>query len=160
MIVEERTAVRVILIDPKNRVLLLGARDPSDGRRVWLMPGGGIEKDESLEGAARRELAEELHLPDLPLLHGPVWKRHHHFRWDGREIIQHEWFLVGHLTQTLPAEAIRPDGPEGDYSIEARWLSLDELGGWSEIVAPRRLAELLPPILAGDLPLSPIDTGV
>lgn len=40
---EERTSVRVILIDPDERVLALGARDPDDGRDVWFLPGGGVE---------------------------------------------------------------------------------------------------------------------
>ena len=46
---EVRTAARVILIDTAERVLLLGARDPADGRVVWFVPGGGVEADESLE---------------------------------------------------------------------------------------------------------------
>lgn len=157
---EERTAVRVILIDPDNRVLMVGARDPDDGRNVWFLPGGGLEDTEGLEDNARRELLEELSLEDLPELHGPVWKRNHHFTWDGREIIQHEWFLVGHLAHAIPTERYRPPDNEGKYSIGARWLSVDELEAWPDIIAPRRLAQLLPSILAGALPPQPIDTGI
>jgi 8-oxo-dGTP pyrophosphatase MutT (NUDIX family) len=157
---EERTSVRVILIDPDERVLMLGARDPDDGREVWFLPGGGVEGTESLEDAARRELVEELSLDDLPELQGPVWKRNHHFTWDGREIIQHEWFLVGHLASAIPTEEVRPEGKEGEYSIGARWLSVDESEGWPDTIAPRRLAQLLPSVLAGNLPQQPIDTGI
>jgi 8-oxo-dGTP pyrophosphatase MutT (NUDIX family) len=158
--VEERTSVRVILIDPNDRVLVLGARDPDDGRNVWFLPGGGVEGTESLQDTARRELVEELSLDDLPELRGPVWKRDHHFTWDGREIIQHEEFLVGHLAQAIPTERVRPPGKEGEYLIGAHWLSVDELEAWPNIIAPRRLAQLLPAILAGDLPSEPIDTGI
>ena len=152
--------MRVILIDPEKRVLMLGARDPDDGRNVWVLPGGGVEGIESLQDAARRELVEELSLGELFELHGPVWKRDHHFTWDGREIIQHEWFLVGHLAQAIPTERVRPSGTEGQYSIGAHWLSVDELEAWPDIIAPRRLAQLLPAVLAGNLPTEPIDTGI
>ena len=45
----ERTSIRVILLDAADRVLLLGARDPDDGRTVWFMPGGGVEPGEQLQ---------------------------------------------------------------------------------------------------------------
>jgi 8-oxo-dGTP pyrophosphatase MutT (NUDIX family) len=160
-----RRAARVILIDGDDRVLLLAARDPADRRVVWFMPGGGVEPGETLQQAARRELAEEV--PDvagLPLV-GPVWtRRHAEFSWDGQLIDQSEWFFVARLDAPLDAARIGPaPGDEGRYFVGARWSSVDdiaELVAGGEIVAPRRLAELLPPILRGELPTEPIDTGV
>jgi len=156
-----RRSVRIILIAPDQRVLLLGARDPDDGRAVWFMPGGGIEPGETVEVAAQRELHEELGPSRADVdLEGPVWKRRHQFTWDGREIDQHEVFLVGHLHDPLVEIEIRPSGPEGAYFIGARWLAVDEIRGWPDTIAPRRLGELLPSILAGQYPDTPIDVGI
>lgn len=120
-----------------------------------------MEPSESLEEAARRELREELDIEDpLPLV-GPIWQREHRFVWDGRELLQHEWFFVargaiGHIDP----EQIRVPGHEGTYSVGAKWATVEALKTWSDIVAPRRLAELLPPVLRGEFPDQPIDTGI
>lgn len=156
--VNQRTSVRVILIDIDDRVLLLGARNPDDGRATWFLPGGGIEGSESLEEAARRELLEELGLDPVPT--GPVWHRDHQFTGDGRDILQHEWFFVAHLERPIPPEAIRIPDQEGGYSIGAKWLGVEDLKTWPDTVAPRPLPELLPPLIAGEFPPQPIDTGV
>jgi len=155
-----RRAARILLVDPRQRILLLAARDPADGRVVWFLPGGGIEPGESIEQAARRELHEEVGL-DRPLsLLGPVWTRHHEFTWNGRQVIQDEWFFVARLEAELDAASVQPAGAEGSFFEGARWAGVAELEAWSEIMAPRRLPELLLPILAGELPSEPIDTGV
>jgi 8-oxo-dGTP pyrophosphatase MutT (NUDIX family) len=151
--------VRVILLDEADRVLLLGARDPDDGRTVWFMPGGGVEPGESFTQAAQRELREELGVSGLAFT-GPVWTRYHDHTWDGRAIQQTDWFFVARISQPLPAERIKPPGPEGEYFVGARWLTLDEIRMSVDLIAPRRLAELLPALLAGDLPPTPIETGV
>jgi 8-oxo-dGTP pyrophosphatase MutT (NUDIX family) len=157
--VEERTAVRIILIDPDDRVLLFGARDPDDGRVVWVMPGGGIEPGETLEETAHRELLEETGI-EVERLQGPVWTREHEFTWDGRAIRYRERFMVGRISEHREVERGGMGAEELRYHVGVRWMSLDQIRASSDLIAPRRLGELLPPILAGDLPREPIETGV
>jgi 8-oxo-dGTP pyrophosphatase MutT (NUDIX family) len=154
-----RTSVRVILLDPDDRVVLLGAQDPDDGRTVWFMSGGGVEPGESFTQTAERELQEELGVAGLTFT-GPVWTRYHDHTWDGRAVQQTERFFVARTSRTVPAERIRPPGPEGDYFVGARWLTVGEIRDSTDLIAPRRLPELLPALLAGDFPLTPIETGV
>jgi 8-oxo-dGTP pyrophosphatase MutT (NUDIX family) len=56
-----RKAARVVLLDPAGRVLLLHASDPVDPAKGdwWEIPGGGVDRGESVEDAAPRELREE-----------------------------------------------------------------------------------------------------
>ena len=56
---EFRSAARLVVVDPYNRVLLLQHVRPS-GQRLWATPGGGLEDGETFEEAAAREAHEEL----------------------------------------------------------------------------------------------------
>jgi 8-oxo-dGTP pyrophosphatase MutT (NUDIX family) len=142
--------------------LLLSARDPATQLVFWFVPGGGVEEGESLEQAAVRELAEEVPQAAGIELRGPVWTRQLEFSWNRRRIYQTEFFFVGRLTEAFAAAEVDVGGAEAEFFEGARWASLADLTAWppESIMAPRRLAELLIPILAGDLPSVPIDAGV
>jgi 8-oxo-dGTP pyrophosphatase MutT (NUDIX family) len=51
-----RRAVRVLLVDHAQRVLLFRLRNPDTGVVFWLAPGGSVE---DARAAARREVYEE-----------------------------------------------------------------------------------------------------
>jgi 8-oxo-dGTP pyrophosphatase MutT (NUDIX family) len=59
-----RHAARVVLLDETRRVLL--ARFEYGGRVWWAAPGGGLERAETHEEAARREVKEEMGLKKSP----------------------------------------------------------------------------------------------
>lgn len=60
-----RKTVRGIIVDPGHKILLIkyldeaspSTRDFKNG--FWVMPGGGVEVDESFEAALKREIFEE-----------------------------------------------------------------------------------------------------
>ncbi|PKS11917.1 hypothetical protein jhhlp_001212 [Lomentospora prolificans] len=52
---KERTAVRVVVKDADNQVVILKVQNGN----YYKLPGGGVEPDESLIQAAEREVAEE-----------------------------------------------------------------------------------------------------
>jgi 8-oxo-dGTP diphosphatase len=54
----------------QNRVLL--CRQEKPGKEYWLLPGGGVEGGETLEGALKRELHEELGIVDELVFEGPI----------------------------------------------------------------------------------------
>ena len=157
-----RPAARLLILDPADRVLLFRVEDASFRDPVlWLTPGGGLEGDETYEQAAIRELTEETGI-DAPL--GPcVWVRRHTFAFQGRWYDQCErFFVVRAPSATTSSE--RWTDIERDVIKAHRWWSLDELArsdpASDGVFVPRRLAELLPPILAGRYPAEPVDTGV
>lgn len=57
MLPAPRIRVSVVLRDEANRVLLV--EHAKDNRRHWLLPGGGVERGETLASAAAREVGEE-----------------------------------------------------------------------------------------------------
>ena len=147
-----RVVARVLLLSDRNRLLLLHAHDWS-GRQWWMAPGGGLETGETFETAAQRELLEETGLV-VPIGQW-VWVRRHVYTWEGRSYDQYERFFVARSKELT----IAPQKTDV-YIDDHRWWSLDELVQSKDDFAPRRLAQLLPPILAGEYPDPALDCGV
>lgn len=152
-----RQAVRVVLLDPDDRVLLLWHARPGDDDH-WAPPGGGVEPGEDLRTAAARELAEEVGLAGVALAR-PVWLWQHCFRYHGRLIEQHETVYAARVpSPQVPGGAARHLVADG--IAEMRWWSLPELARCRKAVWPGGLAHLAPMLLHGDLdPELPRDLG-
>ncbi len=118
-----------------------------------MSPGGGLKTGETFEKAAQRELEEETGL--LLGIGQWVWIRRHVYTWEGQRHDQYERYFVAR-SKELTLAPPKADG----YVIGHRWWTLSELEQSNEDFAPRRLAHLLPPILAGEYPDSAIDCGV
>ncbi|MEZ5380891.1 MAG: NUDIX domain-containing protein [Microthrixaceae bacterium] len=154
-----RQAARVLALDTQGRVLLIKAHDPArpEAGSWWELPGGGIERGETSEHACMRELAEEGGVAHAQM--GPViWTQHVTFDFAGWHFDQDE---VIHLARV-------PEGGEslGAQRLEAfevmafedrRWWSAAELIEADVPTLPPGLAELMEPVVAGDVPATPID---
>lgn len=144
----KRRAVRVVVVDERERVLLLWHEAPHD-QPHWAPPGGGIEKEEGAEEAAMRELAEEAGLTGVELGR-PVWRWCHEFSFAGLPVRQEELIYVvrarhyelGTLTADQAADGI----------VDRRWWFLSDLAACRDEVWPPGLEALLPPVLAGTVP--------
>jgi 8-oxo-dGTP pyrophosphatase MutT (NUDIX family) len=155
----DRLAARVLLLDAENRLLLFHGIDPHvPDVTFWFTPGGGVELGESLEEAARRELAEETGCTDVRL-EGPAWTRTAEFSFEGEAIRQTETFYVARV----PAWDVDTRGFT-DLERRAvhahRWWRLAELEGTTDIVYPSALPRLLGELLRDGVPARPVEVGV
>jgi len=135
-----RPNVGVALFDAAGRVLI-ARRIGDDGPEVlvpgceWQMPQGGIDPDEDIEAAARRELFEETGVRSATLIGAhPEWLTYDFPRYDGppHKLAafrgqRQRWFAmrfqgVDGEIDLAPAEA----GAEPEFS-EWRWERLDRL---------------------------------
>jgi double-stranded uracil-DNA glycosylase len=150
----ERIAVRALVVDARERVLLLRFRTPG-GREFWATPGGAIEPGESEDDALRRELREEAGLRDFEL--GPaIWVRAHTFVWRGVTRQRERTFLVRvDEHDSAPELDLAEEGVHGH-----RWWTLAELEATTERLVPRRLPELVGDVLRHGPPDEPVDAGV
>jgi 8-oxo-dGTP pyrophosphatase MutT (NUDIX family) len=154
-----RPGSRVLLLDARERLLLFRIDDPEvDLRSFWITPGGALEESETFEEAARREVLEETGLADF-VLGLCVWLRPHVWRWGERWIASDErYFLARVDSNEVSLEGQEPH--ERSVLTEYRWWSLPELeAARDEVFVPRGLAALLAPLLAGDIPATPIEVG-
>lgn len=132
----EREAVRALVFDADNRVLLTQFRRPIGDETWWGSPGGGIDPGESHEEALRRELREEVGLHDFEL--GPVLYEHlGEFAWNRTLYRQHNTTYLVRVQEHQPQATIDLE-PEG--IAEVRWWSLEEIAGSTEQFAPPDLA--------------------
>ncbi|KNB51151.1 NUDIX hydrolase [Streptomyces caatingaensis] len=150
-----RRAARVVLLDERDRVLLLHGYEPEDPTETWwFTPGGGLEGDEDWEEAARRELAEETGITEIEL-GPPLWRRTCSFPFDGRRWDQEECYF---LARTREKGVWTGGGTELERrSVDGlRWWSCEELLATHETVYPTRLAELLRTLLDEGPPPVPV----
>jgi ADP-ribose pyrophosphatase YjhB (NUDIX family) len=151
-----RRAVRALVLDPDDRVLLVRFEFPDRG--VWATPGGGIEAGETDERALRRELLEEAGLETFEL--GPrIWVRTHVFELEGFDG-QHERYYLVRTPCFEPAPRLTRDELRQEGMSAMRWWTPAELAESDELFAPRRLPVLVAELVRDGPPAEPIDVGV
>ena len=146
-----------MVLDRDHRVLLIKSLDPANPANSswWEIPGGGMDPGETSAETAARELREEAGITRADI--GPVvWTQSVQFTFAGLFFDQDEYIHVAWTDQTELA------APTLEY-FEAmafqgsRWWTVDEVVNAETAFLPPRLPELLPALVAGDLPVSPID---
>lgn len=157
----ERNAVRMVVLDASNHVLLLHTRDqgnPAFGTS-WELPGGGMEPGETYIEAAIRELREETGIAvDRARVGKPTWRRDVEYTYRGERRFQHELVAMIRLDQDVPEvqNTQRVDFETEDY-FGHRWWAVDELACSDERFYPRQLPTLLRFFLAGHEIAEPLE---
>jgi len=133
----EREAVRALVVDADDRVLLVRFQRPVGDASWWGSPGGGIDPGESHESALRRELHEELGLADFEL--GPLLYEHHgEFPWAKQLYRQRNSTYLVRVDRHEPRATIDllPEGV-----VDVRWWTLEEMAASDVQFAPPDLVE-------------------
>ena len=118
-----------IMLANKEKKIFVGKR--IDNRAAWQMPQGGVDQDENIVDAAKRELKEEtgvssikiikksdkIYTYDLPdYLLGKIWKG----RFKGQE---QTWFLAQFLGED---DEINLDQKNAEFK-KWKWVNIDQL---------------------------------
>ena len=148
-----RQAVRGLLIDTSDRVLLMEQAFAGEAR--WVLPGGGIEAGEDHQSALRRELQEEVGLPEVfigPMVFRRTFLSEKMGRYDGQ--MNHVYLVPCHDFEpkpTMTADELAAEGVVG-----SRWWTVAEMEASSSEIRPESLAELTKQVLEFGAPEEPL----
>jgi TDG/mug DNA glycosylase family protein len=127
-----REAVRALLVDADDRIMLVQYENPVTHATWWGTPGGGIEPGEDHPTALRRELREELGLEEFDA--GPlVWTHERTFPWAQRLMHQVNDVYLVRVDAHEPQPTI---DLEEEAVVSYRWWTLDEIEATDERVTP------------------------
>lgn len=137
-----RATVRLLVIDPADRLLLFRDSDPNTGGSWWITPGGGIDAGEREIDAVLRELAEETaQIVAAADVLGPLARRHVVHGYSDRIVDQDDTFYAVR-TPAFEVDTAGYTEEEKITMLEHRWWSRPELLGTSQVIWPAVLLDL------------------
>ena len=157
-----RRAMRVLLVDGDDRLLLFRDSDPGlePVPVFWITPGGGVDPGESDAGAAIREIAEETGLAiGADDLVGPLAERVVVHGYSDVVTTQDElfWFV---RCEAFDVSTAGHTEVELATMTAHRWWSRSEVAHATEDIWPRDLLRIWDHVpAAGTRPDEPLDLG-
>ena len=124
-----RTGVGIVLLNDKNKIFV--GKRIDNPKKFWQMPQGGVDKNEELLQAAKRELKEETSIKSVELIKeldewleydlpknllGKLWKG----KYKGQK---QKWFIMKFLGNESEIN-VKTNHPE---FFEWKWIELDEI---------------------------------
>jgi len=146
----ERPAVRAIIVDPTDSLLLAhiksgGMRAPSQS--FWITPGGALEPNETPRDALIREMYEETCIKEhsIKKLYEPAaWYSEFVLTYKGAPTLFKESFFLIRLRERNDVSCEQnPDEREKSLISELRWWTPEELMTSQEMFFPVGLPQLV-----------------
>ena len=124
-----RTGVGIVLLNDKNKILV--GKRIDNPKKFWQMPQGGVDKNEELLQAAKRELKEETSIKSVELIKeldewleydlpknllGKLWKG----KYKGQK---QKWFIMKFLGNESEIN-VKTSHPE---FFAWKWIELDKI---------------------------------
>ena len=165
--VKLRHSARAVILDENDRVLLCRfvpphPAVPAGAGTVWAAPGGGVEPGETLLGALRRELREEVGLAagDDPahVWHQQVVAPGHAEGYDG---FVNDYFLI-RTASFEPRGALSGGELAAEHISGFRWWRCQDIAAYRgpDLFSPRDLATPLTALLTNGIPGTPALLGL
>lgn len=151
-----RPAVRGIMLDPADRILLVKLELANDWVG-WVLPGGGIEPGEDPRAALQREIAEETGATTQAFV-GPIVACRRHVKpgmvagWDGQE--ETIYLVPCHAFEIAPQ--LDPAKLRAEGVVDVAWWKAADLTTSDERIVPGNLAELVAQVLEHGAPAEPV----
>jgi 8-oxo-dGTP pyrophosphatase MutT (NUDIX family) len=154
-----RRSARLLLVDGRDRVLLLNfRRDPAFPEQTWSwITPGGVDNGESLAAAAAREAREEIGLAiTVDDLVGPVAYVSGYVALPWATGLFRDDFFLARVDRYEVDTSAMEDLEAGNH-LGHRWWTVAEIAAAPDAMVPFGLAGLLTDLLAGRIPAAPVE---